>query len=59
MNIITKIKNNVEYAHWRKIRDKALFEMEKHESDKGSTEWKRWAYLELKALRKCDEIPLH
>lgn len=45
MNIITKIKNNVEYAHWRKIRDKSLFEMEKHESDKDDTEWKRWAYL--------------
>ena len=56
MNIFIRIKNNLEYAYYRKLRDKALIEMEKHEKDADDSEWRKWAIIGLDSLKKCDTI---
>ena len=58
MNIFVRIKNNLEYTYYRKLLDRALIEMKKHENDKDDREWKKWANVGLNSLKKCDEIPL-
>lgn len=58
MNIITRVKNNFEYAYYRKLRDKAIVKAEKHINDEDDHEFKKWAKLGLKYLRKCLEIPI-
>ena len=58
MNIITRTINNLQYAHYRKLRDKALNKMREHEGDPCDREWKKWANVALKCFSKCDEIPL-
>lgn len=59
MNIFTRIVNNLKYAHYRKIRDRAMSESVKHAYDKDDTEFKRQCKICLEASKKCIEIPLH
>lgn len=58
MNIITRIKNNLEYAHHRKIRDKAIAKMKEHVADADDLEFKKWANIGLESSKRCLEIPL-
>lgn len=58
MNIFARIKNNLEYAHYRMMREKAVAEMEKHQFDADDQEFKKWAKIALDSLNKCLEIPL-
>ena len=57
MNILERVKNNVEYAYYRRIRSKSLRMMEKYEDD--IEQWNYWAERGTEALKKCAEIPLH
>jgi len=59
MNIIKRISNNLKYAKYRKLRDKALYEMKKHEYDTDKTEWIHWASIGMESIKKCRNIPLH
>lgn len=59
MKILKRVKNNLEYAKWRKIRKEALEEMTKHQHDADDTEFKYWAHLELLAMKKCIEIDIN
>lgn len=58
MNIITRIKNNLIYAHHRNQVDKALVNMYKHIHDADDTEFKKWSKIGLKSLKIMGEIPL-
>lgn len=53
-----RIINNVRYAYYRKLRDKAIRKMEEHQKDADATEWRKWAYTALDCFKKCDEIPI-
>ncbi len=57
MNIFKKVKNNLKYAHYRKLSNKAIVKMEKHKNDADDTEWRKWAAIELRCLQKCLSIP--
>ena len=59
MNFIVRLKNNLEYAHWRKMSDVCFAKMKEHDCDEDITEWRKWAIKNLECLKKCMEIPLH
>lgn len=58
MNIFTRIKNNLIYAHHRNQVDKAIVEMYKHMNDADDTEFKKWSTIGLKSLKIMSDIPL-
>lgn len=51
MNIITRVKNNFLYAHYRIISIKALKKASKHTKDADPTIWRYWAKKANKALK--------
>ena len=59
MNICKKVKNNIEYAKWRRIREKSLAEAGKRLFDEDDTEFKYWAARYQLALKKCMEIDIN
>ena len=58
MNIFTRIKNNVQYAYYRKLSDVAIANMKKHVNEESSTEFKKWAKIGFNSLMKCLEIQI-
>lgn len=58
MNIFKKTVNNLRYAYYRKLGDKALAKMHEHQLDADDREWKKWAKIEIKTLKKRFEIPI-
>ena len=58
MDIFTRTKNNIKYAYYRKLWDKALTKMKEHEGDADQTEWKKWAKISLKCMNVCVLTPL-
>lgn len=57
-NIFNKVKNNMEYAKWRKIRKDSLKKMKEHQNDEDDSEFKYWAHTNLYATKKCMEIEI-
>ena len=57
-NILNKVKNNVEYAKWRKIRVESEKEMQKHLNDEDQTEFNFWTAQYMLAAKKCREIEI-
>ena len=58
MNIFKRVKNNVEYAKWRKIREKSLAEATLRLFDEDDTEFKYWVAKHNLAVKKCNEIDI-
>lgn len=58
MKLYNKVKNNLEYAKWRKIRVESEKEMMKHKDDDDQTEFKFWMAQYSLALKKCREIEI-
>ena len=58
MKLYNKVKNNVEYYKWSKIRKESLDKMNKHLEDEDQTEYKFWYAQYLLALKKCREIEI-
>lgn len=59
MTVFTRVKNNIEYAKYRRLKGKALVEVTKHQSDLDDTEFKYWMSVFVYATKKCEDIPLH
>ena len=57
-NMFNKVKNNIEYAKWRKIRVESEKEMQKHLNDDDQTEFKFWLAQYSLAVKKCKEIDI-
>ena len=57
-NILNKVKNNMEYAKWRKIREESEKMMQQHMNDDDQTEFKFWCAQYALALKKCREIEI-
>ena len=57
-NMFNRVKNNMEYAKWRKIRVESEKEMKKHLFDDDTTEYKYWAARYSLALKKCIELDI-
>lgn len=57
MNIITKIKNNIEYAYYRRLREKAVIEAGKNMNN--DLEFTKWVDIHRICVKKCLEIPLN
>ena len=58
MKLYNKVKNNVEYYKWSKIRKESLEKMKEHLEDEDQTEYKFWYAQCLLALKKCREIEI-
>lgn len=56
MNIITRIKNNIEYAYYRKLREKAVIEACKNINN--DSEFIKWVDIHRKCIEKCSIIPI-
>lgn len=59
MNIVKRIINNVKYAKYRKLRDKASKNVIKHAHDVDKTEFDYWKRIYAENLKKCIDTPLH
>jgi hypothetical protein len=57
-NMFNKVKNNMEYAKWRKIRVESEKMMQQHINDEDQTEFKFWCAQYSLALKKCREIEI-
>lgn len=58
MNIIKRIENNLKYAKYRKKREMALEEMQKHQYDEDSTVCLVWMLCYMDYVKKCKDLPL-
>ena len=58
MNIFKRIENNLKYAKYRKRREIALEEMQKHQDDKDSTVCLLWTLCYMEYVKKCIDLPL-
>ena len=56
--MFNKVKNNMEYAKWRKIRMESEKMMQQHMNDDDQTEFKFWCAQYALALKKCREIEI-
>ena len=56
MNIFTRIRNNIEYAYYRKLWDKSISEMIKHCED--DLAFRKWAEISFECWKKCHEIQI-
>ena len=59
MNIFKRIENNLKYAKYRKRRDMALEEMQKHQDDEDSTVCLVWMLCYMDYVKKCIDLPLN
>ena len=59
MNIFTKTKKDIQYAYYRKQREKAFNETKKHLADADDTEFRYWNNEYLKYCKKCLELPIN
>lgn len=58
MNIFRKVKNNVEYYKWSKIREKSFKKAEEHMDDEDDRIFRYYAARLDLALMKCEEIEI-
>ena len=58
MNVFIKTKNNLKYTYYRKQREKAFNETQKHLTDADDTEFRYWTHEYLKYSRKCLDLAI-
>ena len=56
MNIFTRIKYDVQYAHYGRVWKNANKMMRKHTSDEDDSEFRKWADVASECCRKQTEI---
>lgn len=58
MKLYNKIKNNIEYAKWAKLRNEALENMKEHMHDDDQIDYNYWFKQYRIAVKKCNEIEI-
>ena len=58
MNIFKRTKNNLEYAKWKRVRNKSLEEAIKCLYDEDDTEFRYWVSKFNLATKKCIDIDI-
>ena len=57
-NIFKKVRNNMEYNKWMKIKEEALLKANEHSMDEDDTEFRFWNTRYLMASNKCFNIDI-
>ena len=57
-NIFKKVRNNMEYNKWMKIKEEALLKAAEHSNDEDDIEFRYWVTRYLMASDKCYSIDI-